>query len=61
MDSFYVRNIEDGELLGNIAEDLLKLVDIIAGCTDLDEVYYATEEEDRYLLEKYIKSKFLPK
>lgn len=43
-------------------KELARLVYIIASCTDLNEVYWDTDEEDdRELLIKAIKSKFLPK
>lgn len=58
---FYTKKFHDNELITNIAEDLLLLVDIIAGCTDLHEVYYDTDEDLRYVLRKFIEPKFLPK
>jgi hypothetical protein len=54
MGSFYLRDVDLTK------EELLKLVEVIASCTDMDEVYYNTEEEDRPLLIKSFKSRFLP-
>ena len=54
--SFYLKEDED------LSEDeLRRIVEIIASCTDVDEVYYEAEEEDRTLLRKALNDRFLPK
>ncbi len=54
MSNFYLK---DDEL--SVVE-LRRIIEIIARCTDLYEVYYETEEEDRPLLRKAVKVRFLP-
>ena len=48
---------EDEELT---EEELKKVIELIANCTNLDEVWFETDEEDRPLLKRLFKSKFLP-
>jgi len=41
--------------------ELRQIISIIASCTDLEEVYYETDDEhDKLLLIKAIKARFLP-